>query len=702
MEIKDKIILNHTERIVFVPDNKRTGLRAGSRILGAFDTFCDGIYLRLRNGLFGGLFTLYPDISKSLCGNIANSDFRKKTASPLRRKLASKIEDSAFMSIYTRLVKYLLDTRLRVYGVSLMAFFAYTAILAAYSRFRGGEVGFLNIALPAILCIASCALLLSDITLAGALKSGAFGNLMLKLVAKDSDSISDGRSVGKSNIAFALGIFLGLCAHVTNPLLVVGGILALTVAMLIMNSPEFGTVMLIFFMPILSTVPLSALSLLTVGSFLIKVIRGKRVFRFEAIDIFAFFFTVLTAIAGVFGASNSSILSGLIMVSFILGFFLCVFTLTTREWLTRAVIALTASSTVIAFYGMLQYVTVKVAGSNQWVDQKMFSYIEGRATATLENPNMLAVYLIICIPVVFNLAVNRTKGFRQRSVAMICLLSVGACLIFTWTRGAWLGLLVAALVFLMIWTRKSIYVFFCGILSIPFLPYVVPANIWARFTSIGNKADSSTFYRIDVMKSSIKLLPDYIFNGLGVGEKSWYLIFPKIAMTGVQWVPHSHNFYIQVWIQTGLVSLVVLLVFLFFLFSSNFKLYRIISDTEDFVMSKISVSPLKDTDGVLPRKTEERNDSSDNRRKKTLLRLDAAAPLCGVFAVLVMGFTDYVWYNYRVFLSFWLVCGLSSAFVRFARREIENHTPRGEGEDELSGTVTISISPSGKKIGKKS
>ena len=39
------------------------------------------------------------------------------------------------------------------------------------------------------------------------------------------------------------------------------------------------------------------------------------------------------------------------------------------------------------------------------------------------------------------------------------------------------------------------------------------------------------------------------------------------------------------------------------------------------------------------------------------------------FAVLLQGVTDYVWYNYRIFLLFWLIIGLTSAIGRTARAD---------------------------------
>lgn len=69
------------------------------------------------------------------------------------------------------------------------------------------------------------------------------------------------------------------------------------------------------------------------------------------------------------------------------------------------------------------------------------------------------------------------------------------------------------------------------------------------------------------------------------------------------------------------------------------------------------------------------------------LRVSAAAPLCGVLAVLAQGMTDYSWYNYRVYLMMWLVCGLASAYVRTGNEVLDRST--GLKEDD-SNSVDMS------------
>jgi O-antigen ligase len=48
-------------------------------------------------------------------------------------------------------------------------------------------------------------------------------------------------------------------------------------------------------------------------------------------------------------------------------------------------------------------------------------------------------------------------------------------------------------------------------------------------------------------------------------------------------------------------------------------------------------------------------------------KLIVSAMMCGILAVLLQGLTDYIWYNYRVYLIFWLLIGLTVATRRCHR-----------------------------------
>ena len=666
---------------------RREGRAPRSAIISTLDRFCDAVYDRLTGGVFGTVFCSYPKTENTLFGRFSRSDVRKNGFTPARRKVASALESSAACSLYRRFVSYLLTVRLKVYGAFVFSFLIYTAIFAAVGFFRGASDDWFAAVLPAIISLGAVPAFFSDSTLAQAICSSYAGRLLLRVTGVRPERLDVSRRSGRGDVAFVLALVCSL-ATIKFPFWLILAIpLVLAITAIIFASPEFGTLCLFFAMPLLPTWGLFPLALVTIASFLLKALLAKRVFRIEAVDIALFPFVLTFVVGTLFGASGASVKSGAAILSFVLCYYLVVFTLTTREWLRRSVIAMLLSCTGISFYGLLQYVWQKSVSANmsEWVDVKMFGFIEGRAIATLENPNMLSVYLITVFPIAVMALVVLARDLRERALALISIGAIGLCLVFTWSRGAWLGLILAMIVFVLIWSRRSIYVFILALLSLPFVSYIVPANILTRFTSIGNLADSSTNYRIGILKGAFKLLPEYIFNGLGLGEESWRVIWPTIAREDILTAPHSHNLYVQIWIQTGLISLVFFLVFILVLFLANFNFYKLLKNADDAVMSHISLAPMKE---AVPDEESRRREGAAVGKKKTTMRLEAAAPLCGVLATLFMGFTDYTWTNFRVMLSFWLVCGLSAAYVRVGRRELE-YSRTAETPEEAQLEIVI-------------
>lgn len=130
------------------------------------------------------------------------------------------------------------------------------------------------------------------------------------------------------------------------------------------------------------------------------------------------------------------------------------------------------------------------------------------------------------------------------------------CLVLTYSRGCYIGIMAAIAVFLVLWDRRFI---FLGIIGLLMLPFVLPETIINRFLSIGNMADSSTSYRVYIWLGTIAMLKDYWFCGIGPGAAAFNQVYPLYAYNSIS-VPHSHNLFLQIMCDTGIVGLVVFLI----------------------------------------------------------------------------------------------------------------------------------------------
>ena len=119
----------------------------------------------------------------------------------------------------------------------------------------------------------------------------------------------------------------------------------------------------------------------------------------------------------------------------------------------------------------------------RWVDASRFGDIGGRVTSIFSNPNILAVYLLLYFP--FSLWATflpENKG-RMRVFYAITTVFCAMCILLTWSRGAWLGLLLDVFLFLVFYSRKSRYMLRFLPLFLIFLP-VLPSNFKSRLFSI--------------------------------------------------------------------------------------------------------------------------------------------------------------------------------------------------------------------------
>ena len=347
---------------------------------------------------------------------------------------------------------------------------------------------------------------------------------------------------------------------------------------------------------------------------------------------------------------------------FLMGYFLVSCCVRSEEWLQRCVSAAIWSGLIVAFYGIIQYVLASTADA--WIDSNLFEGISGRAVSTLENPNMLGEYLILILPTAFAMWISGKGMSRKYSfVAFACL---GMCLILTWSRGAWLGFLFAFVAFLLIWHRRSMWLLVVGVLSVPFLPFILPETIITRFTSIGNLADTSTSYRVSIWRAAVHMIEDFLFTGIGIGEGAWREIYPDYTLPGIEAAPHSHNLFFQITLETGIFGILFFFIILFLLMKISFT-----------VFAKLSKADLAELEPNYSR----------NRK------LAIAGPLCGLFAVLIQGLTDNSWYNYRVYLMLWLMIGLIPAFVKNTRQSLSsanaNRPQREPNTKEASVDISI-------------
>jgi len=628
----------------------------GLFIVALLDRFCEAVYNALKNGLFGRIFSCYSleqaALEKSFAAKVT---FKSNHAGKLFRKsreiLSREYEQSFILRKLRELVKNLLATPLKSYGKLLLSFGIYTILIYFIKLLVPDfeKAGLSFIVIGGIICLCSIPLMFSNQSLAFSVGNNKTTKAIFSDVfdfREELYQIKTHKSRAVNNFLILLGMFMGLLTFIAEPLTILLSIGALIAFAVIVITPEIGVVSSLFVLPFFSfadnpTIALALLVIITAFGYLVKLIRGKRIIRFEFVDIVICAFILLIAFGGVFSAGQAaSVRAANISCILMIGYFLISNLMRTEKWLSCCVYAIVSSGTVVAVIGILQYVFGAV--DNRWLDTSYFPDITGRSTALFENANYLAVYLVAVFPLALYVSAVSKKG-KAKLLSVISCLLILICTVLTWSRGAWIAIIVTALVFLLLRSKKTLRFIISILLIIPYAILILPRNIKTRFTSIGDLTDSSTMYRFYTWKGSLRMLDDYFWSGIGYGPEAYRAIYPEYAYAGIEAAAHSHSLFLQIFIGLGFGGLLIFILAMFLFAQKNFEYFK---------------APF--------------NENS---------RLISAAAFSAVLGILIMGLFDYVWYNYRIFFIFWALIGISIATIRYGNREIEKKnlvkTPSG-------------------------
>lgn len=435
----------------------------------------------------------------------------------------------------------------------------------------------------------------------------------------------------KSAARYICAVFFGAAAGVLGvlrgPIFGAALILGILFVCMVLYKTEFGVFAAVMLAPFIPTMALVGLIVLCAASLLVKAVTSKNfTFRLGIVGMFIilmigiYFISALHSFARIKSLQIWAVTA--VMMSF---FFVVINTVKTKKMFKDLCSAFVISGFFVCLYGLYQYV-FKVDGAAAWIDEEMFEGISMRIYSTLENPNVLGEYILLVLPVCIGL-MWRTEKLGSKVFYFLVAAVCGAALILTYSRGCWIAIMVAAAIYIT---------FVCGklwglaLLALPIVPFVLPETIIERFASVGNMSDSSTSYRVYIWMGTLLMMKDFWISGIGMGEEAFTRVYPFYSYSAVV-APHSHNMFLQVWVETGIGGILNFLLILFLWFKQLCKGHTVTND----------------------------------KTLKTLMVSIGAA----VAAFMVQGMFDNCFYNYRVFMLFWFVLSLGVAAVNIAKEE---------------------------------
>ena len=222
----------------------------------------------------------------------------------------------------------------------------------------------------------------------------------------------------------------------------------------------------------------------------------------------------------------------------------------TREQVKQLTLALFASALLVVLWGYFQYVFGVDTLDMKWVDPEKFPELKKRVFSTLENPNVLAGYLdvFICL----TLGILAKIGSRiQCAVLILAIAMLTACLAMTYARGAYFTIIIVFIIYGIIQDRR-ILIFF--ILVTGGMLYYDAAFV-DRLLSIFTATDSSEGLRIGIWISTLAMIADHPFIGIGWGAfKSVYPNYDYYLKGANVEIFHAHNIFLHYTAEIGVIG----------------------------------------------------------------------------------------------------------------------------------------------------
>lgn len=322
---------------------------------------------------------------------------------------------------------------------------------------------------------------------------------------------------------------------------------------------ELSILLVVFFLPLSLDM---ATGFLAAGSFLwlakMFVIRKWEIGRLpfdNVLLLFVFFGSV--SILGSPDRFFSSYNYGHLMGRYILLYYLVSYNVRSYEQIRQLITALLASTVIVALYGFYQYILGVDISALEWVDAEQFPDLKVRVFSTLQNPNLLAGFLVTIIAIVIGLGLQMKAADRLSMLVLVIMLA--GCLVLTYSRGAWVSLAAVIGAYGLLYDRRILWLLLVG-------PLIMLCfnDVSSRIVSIFNPTDTSSTLRFALWESTIAMIADKPLTGIGWGV--YWLVYPEydffIQDTSTV-IFHAHNMYLHLAAEIGIPGLCAFLVFIY-------------------------------------------------------------------------------------------------------------------------------------------
>lgn len=287
--------------------------------------------------------------------------------------------------------------------------------------------------------------------------------------------------------------------------------------------------------------------------FLIFLFFRYRQFEISPPEIRFYYILLFVSVLSTINSVNvtESIMFFIRFVS-LLAIYLLIYNIVQREKDALRVIKCVIYSSIIPIiYGFYQYIAGEGIASP--------GFYRYRLNSTFTHPNMYAFYLVIIFfSIMYLYYLEKHINGKSEMIFKVCL-SVGVLiqLMFTYSRGSWIGTMVGLLVVALFINKSRKWILISSLVFIALFSTQIVSRILDLINPPTKNYMSSWEFRLEIWKALVKnAFIHKPFLGYGLGQS----MFAAEKYSKFSNIPH--NDYLRVLIEIGLVGLISFLLFL--------------------------------------------------------------------------------------------------------------------------------------------
>ncbi|MCC5638600.1 IctB family putative bicarbonate transporter [Nostoc sp. CHAB 5844] len=253
-----------------------------------------------------------------------------------------------------------------------------------------------------------------------------------------------------------------------------------------------------------------------------------------------------------------------------------------RSWIITLYLHI---SLIVSVYGLRQWF-FGAAQLATWVDPESPLSKTTRVYSYLGNPNLLAGYLMPAV-VLSLVAIFAWQSWVKKALALTMVIVNTACLILTFSRGGWIGLVVAILTAIALlvywwspqlpafWRTWSLPIILGGLLGLLALAVIFVEPLRLRVFSIfaDRSKDSSNNFRRNVWEAVFEMIRDRPIIGIGPGHNAFNKVYPLYQRPRYSALS-AYSILLEVAVETGFVGLACFLWLILVTFNTAFLQLR--------------------------------------------------------------------------------------------------------------------------------